>query len=67
MCTTLLNNIGILHALISDKRVPFTIISGDKGFFELQSLKKEREINIIAPHNQEDLITYTKLLSLGDR
>ncbi len=50
------------------KTVPFTILSGDRGFVEIerQMEHSERRTVVINPHHQTAEMVYTLIQSVGD-
>ncbi|CAB4026341.1 zinc finger 451 S homeolog isoform X2 [Paramuricea clavata] len=49
------------------KHIPFTVLSGDKGFGELktQLSSSERQIHLVDPHHEEQDMLYATLASIG--
>jgi hypothetical protein len=49
--------------------IPFTVLSGDKGFGELktQLASSSRQIHLVDPHHQETDILYATLASIGEK
>ena len=50
------------------KHIPFTILSGDKGFIEIERQMEgsERRAVVINPHHKDDYTTYTLIHSVTD-
>ena len=49
--------------------IPFTVLSGDKGFSELQSQLQTspRQIHLVDPHNENQDILYAIVASIGEK
>lgn len=54
--------------MVLPKAVPFTILSGDKGFCEIerQMQNSERKTVVINPHHQTPDMVYTLIQSVGE-
>ena len=50
------------------KHIPFTILSGDRGFCEIERQMKmsERRTVVINPHHQTPEMVYTLIQSVAD-
>ena len=63
----MLFQVGRMDGLLP-KHIPFTILSGDHGFYEIESQMKnsERRTVVIDPHHQTPDMVYTLIQSVAD-